>query len=328
MKPVASSPVTVLFSSAGRRNQLMNCFRADAARLGLGLRVLAADAQPELSSACHSANLACQVPRCTDGGFIPALLEICRTNSVHLLVPTIDPELAVLSRHREEFIAVGTRVVVSDDTVVALANDKLTAMKRLQQAGIPTPATMTLDDYLRNPDQLRWPVIAKPNSGSASVGIVRPRNRKELALLPPHPDMIVQEFVAGEEYTVNVFFDQDGHLRCAVPHRRIEVRHGEVAKGRTERMPQLLAAARKLEPCLRGAAGPLCFQAVVTPAGEFAVIEINARFGGGYPLAHRAGAHFSQWLLEEVTGQPCSAHDKWREGVTMLRYDSAVFLEP
>jgi carbamoyl-phosphate synthase large subunit len=58
-----------------------------------------------------------------------------------------------------------------------------------------------------------------------------------------------------------------------------------------------------------------------------AILEINARFGGGYPLAHRAGAPFTQWLLEEATDRSSSAHDDWRPGVTMLRYDEAIFID-
>lgn len=74
--------------------------------------------------------------------------------------------------------------------------------------------------------------------------------------------------------------------------------------------------------------GVLCFQAFVDRQGRASVFEINARFGGGYPLAHHAGATMARWLLEERLGLPCSAHNAWREGVAMLRYDAAVFLEP
>jgi carbamoyl-phosphate synthase large subunit len=64
---------------------------------------------------------------------------------------------------------------------------------------------------------------------------------------------------------------------------------------------------------------------MVDDAGTPAVFEINARFGGGYPLAHRAGAQFAQWLLEEASGRRLSAHNDWQGGVVMLRYDQAVF---
>jgi carbamoyl-phosphate synthase large subunit len=186
---------------------------------------------------------------------------------------------------------------------------------------------MPLAEYLREPQSLSWPVIAKPNAGSASVGIIRPTELSDLNRLAAVDAYIVQELWQGREYTVNVFFDAAGRLRCAVPHRRIEVRAGEVSKGRTERVPALSEAASKLPAILPGGRGPMCFQAVVRDGGEYAVFEMNARFGGGYPLAHRAGARMSQWLLEELTGRTCSACDDWREGVTMLRYDAAVFVD-
>ena len=78
---------------------------------------------------------------------------------------------------------------------------------------------------------------------------------------------------------------------------------------------------------VQGAYGALCFQAIVTPARKAAVFEINARFGGGYPLAHYAGAQFSKWLLEDVLDRTSTANNSWRERVMMLRYDAAVFTE-
>jgi len=316
---------SLLFTSAGRRNQLLQCFRDDASALGLPLRLLAADLKPDLSSACHQADMAYAVPRCTDSDYVPALMEICQRHEVSLLVPTIDTELALLSRHVSEFAAVGTRVVVSEPTVVDLARDKIKTALRLADAGVSIPQTLQLGAYLADPSQLKGAVIAKPKGGSSSIGIIRPKSPSELEGLS-QTDYLVQEMWEGIEYTVNVFFDHNGELRCAVPHRRIETRGGEVSKGRTERVPVLVEAARKLATALPGARGPLCFQAIVTEAGEYAVFEINARFGGGYPLAHRAGAQFSKWLLEEAAGLSSSANDDWKDGVTMLRYDAAVFL--
>lgn len=323
-----AAELTVLFTSAGRRNQLIDCFRRDAEELGLRLRVLAADLRPEMSSACHAADTAFAVPRCTSDDYVPRLTEICRREGVQLLVPTIDPELAPLSRNRAEFAAFGTRVVVSAPEIVALAGDKQATAARLTSAGVTTPATCALADYLAAPDRLAWPVIVKPRGGSASVGIVRPKAREELWALDPTGDLIVQELWRGTEYTVNLFFDSAGRLRSAVPHRRIEVRSGEVSKGRTERVPCLLEDAQRIASAITdGARGPLCFQAIVADDGACGVFEINARFGGGYPLAHHAGAKFSRWLLQDAVGIENDFSMDWREGVTMLRYDAAVFID-
>jgi carbamoyl-phosphate synthase large subunit len=320
--------MNLLLSSAGRRGQLIECFREAARGLGLPLRVTAADAGPELSAACQLADDWVRVPRCDAPEFIPALLALCAEKKIRLVVPTIDSELAVLSAHRAHFAAAGVEVAVSAPEVVALARDKLRTAQALAAAGLPGPRTLTAAGYLADPAALGWPVIVKPRAGSSSKGLVQPRTREEaLAAVAAAPDAIVQEFCAGREYTVNLFFDRAGALRCAIPHWRIETRGGEVAKGRTEDVPALRALARDLARLLPGARGALCFQAIVDERGAAAVLEINARFGGGYPLAHRAGARFAQWLLEEAAGRPCSAHDHWKAGVTMLRHDTAVFLE-
>jgi carbamoyl-phosphate synthase large subunit len=316
--------LTVLFTSAGRRNQLVACFRESAESLHLRLRVLAVDMYPHMSPACHQADQAFRVNACGDPEYIQQLLEICGDHKVDLIVPTIDPELSVLSRHRSEFARVGARVVVSSLFVAELAQDKFQTISTLKSAGVSTPRTLRLSEYLADPSILPDPVIVKPNSGSGSRGIIRPRSPSELAFLK-NAEYIVQEFWQGIEYTVNMFFDLKGQLRCVIPHRRLEVRSGEVSKGRTERIETLIEASRRMAPVLIGAQGPLCFQAIVRPDGSYCVFEINARFGGGYPLAHQAGGRFAQWLLEELEGREVPALDDWEPGVTMLRFDTAVF---
>ncbi len=296
--------------------------------LGLGVRIVACDVQPELSAACQLADVAVRVPRCDAAEFIPALLAICAEHEVRLVVPTIDPELAILSEHRARFTAIGAEVAVSAPEVIGLVRDKLRTATALASAGVRAPGTVSGATYAANPSLLGWPVIVKPRAGSSSVGIVRPRSPEAaVAAAVAMPDAVVQELWAGREYTVNLFFDRGGALRCAIPHWRIETRGGEVSKGRTEDVPVLRAMARSVARVLVGARGALCFQAMVNERGEAAVFECNARFGGGYPLAHRAGARFAQWLLEEVAGRPVSATDEWRAGVTMLRYDAAAFSE-
>jgi len=140
-------------------------------------------------------------------------------------------------------------------------------------------------------------------------------------------DLVVEEIARGFEYTVNVFVNREGRCVCAVPHRRLEVRAGEVSKGVTVRHRKMMEFASLVSERLPGAYGPLNLQGFLSSDDEFRVTEINPRFGGGYPLAHQAGADFPRWLIEEWLGLPSSASfDGWQDGLAMLRYDSAVFL--
>jgi carbamoyl-phosphate synthase large subunit len=319
--------VRVLFASAGRRVELIRCFRQDAADLGLEFEALACDLDPRSSSACSIADRAFAVPRCTEAAYVEELLRICDAEGVDLVVPTIDPELEPLAAHAGRFLRAGTMVHVSDAEVVRVARDKAATARVFRDHGVAVPRTSRPADAAAAPDAWSWPVIAKPRRGSSSKGIVIARGPGDLGDLD-NDEYVVQELLAGREFTVSLFFDRDGRLRSAVPHWRRQVRAGEVEKGVTVRHAALASASWRVAGALPGARGALCFQAIVGADGEMSVFELNARFGGGYPLAHRAGARFSRWLLAEVAGLQPDYHDSWREGVVMLRYDAAVFHEP
>lgn len=315
---------TILVSSAGRRVGLIDCFRQSAADAGIDLRVLASDMMPELSAACHAADRAFAVPRCSDPGFVDAVLSIAAQNMVDLIIPTIDDELIPLSNAVERLKSVGTQVHISPPSVINVVRDKVSTARVLAAAGVPVPWTASLDDARRQNGALAWPLFLKPSAGSASRGI---RIAQSLADLPADPPeaMMLQQLLSGPEFTVNMFIDKQGVLRSSVAHRRLQTRAGEVEKGRTERDPALRALAEGVAAALPEARGVMCFQAIVDESCGPRIFEINARFGGGYPLAHFAGAEYARWLLEECMGLTSTAHDEWRSGALMLRYDAATF---
>lgn len=311
----------VLISSAGRRAALVRAFREAGPRM----RVHACDLDPDLSSACALADEAHAVPRCSDPAFIDRVEEIVRRHGIRLIVPTIDTELPAYAAAAARLAAAGAHVHVSPPEVIAVARDKMRTMAVLAEAGAPVPETLDEAGLRAEPGRIGWPVFAKPVGGSASRGLGIYPSPDALPADFPEP-MMFQPRLSGPEYTINMFIDRAGALRCVVPHRRLQIRAGEVEKGRTTRRDDLHRLAVLVHRALPGARGVLCFQVIDDAARGPQIIEINARFGGGYPLAHHAGARFADWLVEEVEGRPCSASDDWRDGVTMLRYDDAVFL--
>jgi carbamoyl-phosphate synthase large subunit len=318
--------LAVLISSAGRRVSLFECFRRAAADLNIKVRLLACDAEPTLSAGCRVADEAFQVPPCEDPRFIDVICDLAQRHGVALVVPTIDPELEPLAAASSRFASFGTRVLVSPPAVIKVARDKLETARVLNAAGVPVPVTASLAEVRDRPSIWPWPLFMKPRSGSASRGLSRINAPKDL---PGRAEeaMILQEFLDGPEYTVNIFINLEGALRAAIPHRRLQVRAGEVEKGLTERDPVFFELAQDIVRALPEATGVLCFQLIVDRRLGPKVLEVNARFGGGYPLADHAGGKFARWLLEEALGLPSSANDSWREGVLMLRYDAAFFLQ-
>jgi carbamoyl-phosphate synthase large subunit len=318
---VTRSRRNVLLSSAGRRVSLLG-FLQDAVS-AYGGRVVATDMSP-LSSAFHRADAGELVPRCTDPEFVPVMLDLCERHDIGLVVPTIDTELPVLAGARERFAEVGTRAVVAPPAAIDICSDKRRTHDWLVAEGFPTVAQGTPAEVLAAPDDWRFPLIAKPARGSASIGVKRIDGAEDL--VGAADDVVVQALAPGHEYTVDVYVDLGGTVVEAVPRRRIEVRAGEVSKGRTERHGAAMKVARRVAERLDGLRGPMNVQ-IFCDGEDVNVIEINPRFGGGYPLAHHAGARFAQWLVDETIGGKSIRSEGWTEGLVMLRYDAEVIIE-
>ena len=251
-RPSEGEPRTLrlLLASAGRRVGLLQCFRAAASELGIGLVVHATDLDPDQSAASLLADEAHAVPRCDAPDYVEETLRICEREGVDLVVPTIDPELLPLARNHRRFRAIGTRVAVGSVEAVGIARDKIRTAERLRAAGVPVPRTTTLE-AARGGALGDGPFFVKPVGGSASRGLARVERAADLPIEVDEP-MLVQRCLRGPEYTVNSFVDGAGRWCASVPHRRHRVRAGEVEKGETVRDERFTDIARRIAYALPG----------------------------------------------------------------------------
>lgn len=314
----------VLLSSGGRRVGLLQAFRDALADGGVSGSVFVADAAAT-APAAFLAERSFRVPRCADPAFAETVLDLCRQHGIKLVVPTIDTELAAYAEARERFAEAGIAVAVSDPATVAVCADKRRTHCWLVSQGFPTVRQASVGEVLMDSPQWAFPVIAKPARGSASQGVRRIASAEELRFLSGWNELMVEEIAPGQEYTINIYVDRKGRCLAAVPHLRLEVRGGEVSKGITVRHSGLMELGQAIAEALPGAFGALNVQCFVD-GREVRIIEINARFGGGYPLTHRAGARFASWLVGECLGCEQTPFDSWSPDVAMLRYDEAVYV--
>jgi len=267
------------------------------------------------------------VPRVTDPYYISELLNVCAAEKIDIVIPLIDTELVVLAGYREAFEAIGVKLLVSSKALNELACDKTKSYRFFVDNGIATPKVFS-DEELAS-GQYEFPLLIKPLDGSSSQGVTKINNERELLFFKDYiPNALVQEYVTGTEYTVDVMVDFQGNIRTIVPRRRIETRAGEVSKGVTKKDPAIIDAARRVVKALPGPVGCITLQCFKKDNGDITFIEINPRFGGGVPLSIEAGANFPLWVIQMCSGDTFTEEDdSWRENLTMLRYDEAVFTE-
>jgi carbamoyl-phosphate synthase large subunit len=320
-RAASARPFRLLFTSAGRRVELLREFRRAAGDLKVELEIHAVDCQPTAPALCV-ADFAQVVPPIAQG-YIDRLVDYCGQKSIDAVVPLIDPELQPLSNARRRLADVGTRLVISDASVIRVSQDKILTSQFLLQHGFRTPRILSNGELAT----ARLPLFIKPRCGSASLGAFKIDTLEALHYYRrTYPDSVIEEFVEGQEYTVDVFCDFAGRPLCAVPRMRIEVRGGEVSKSLTVRHEGMIAESLRLAKALAGCMGMMTVQCFLSRADEVVFNEINPRFGGGVPLSIRAGADSPRWLLELLLGRtPSASMDGWVGQMFMLRYDSAFF---
>ncbi len=319
----------MLFTCIGRRVSLLHAFRDAARRLRRAVRFYGTDVT-RLSPAVQCCDEAFLVERTTHPGYIDQLLSIVEGHHIQVLIPTTDLDLRPLAMHRSRFERLGCRVLVSDPDVIDVCQDKRQTYRFLQRHGVDCPRTLSPAAALAADKKgaLTWPCVIKPWDGSAAKGNTIVHDREELRFFARRiSNAICQELVEGTEYTCDVYVDADRRVRCVVPRQRIEVRWGEVSKARVARDARIMQVVAHLVQHLGAGPGVVTVQLFETEARALRIIEINPRFGGGVPLAIRAGADFPKWILQERLGRrPQIAFDGFEDGLVMLRHDSEIWL--
>ena len=320
----------ILFTCIGRRVSLLNSFRQAAGQLRINALFFGTDTS-ELSAALQLCDKGFLVKPTTHAGYIKQLLSIIKANRVKLLVPTVDLDLKLLAQNKSKFAALGCCVLVSAPDVVDICQDKRKTYRFLVKNGFDTPLTMSIHSALSkqaSKKKLSWPCFLKPWDGYASRGNAVVKSRKELLFFAKKiPNVICQEFIKGAEYTCDVYVDFNMKVRCVVPRKRIEVRSGEVSKGQIVKNSRIMDESARLVETLGAGPGVITLQLFLTARNKIKFIEINPRFGGGVPLSIKARANFPKWILQELLGTKLNIRfNGFKDGLTMLRYDSEVWL--
>jgi carbamoyl-phosphate synthase large subunit len=252
----------------------------------------------------------------TDEGYLDFLRETCLANGINLVVPTIDTELAILARGKDSFADSGILLAISSPHVCTTFHLKTSTESFFLEHGFLTPRV------LNDPPESAYPLFAKLDNSSCSKGAARVDSPAQArTLIEGDPGYIFQEFIEGDEFTIDAFIDSRGEVVAVVPRLRLEVRAGEVSKALAVKDPGIIRDVKKLCACIQGAYGTLTIQLIRDDRGRFHFIEINPRFGGGYPLSWRAGADFADYLIRDAMGEDLTYSDKWRGNTLMLRYD-------
>ena len=324
--------MNVLITSVGRRAYMVKYFRDALGNNGL---IHVCNSDENTVSFCYADR--CVVsPLIYDDSYVPFLLRYCKDNDIDILLSLFDIDLPILSRHKDEFLRIGTNVIVSDEAFVSVCNDKWQTYTFLKDHGFNVPQTYKkLSDVLAalENDEISYPIVVKPRFGCGSIGMAFAEDREELLYLNRRTIkqiknsylsfeshgvsnlVIFQEKLRGQEYGVDIINDLNGTFQNAVIKKKIAMRAGETDIAELVENTTIFCEAERLGRVTGHIANLDCDVFLVNGKAYF--LEMNARFGGGYPFSHTCGCDLPKAILlwaeqqhvdeKLLTAKPCGA---------------------
>jgi carbamoyl-phosphate synthase large subunit len=310
--------MNILFTCAGRRNYLINYFKEALAGTG---KVFAAD-MDLTAPALVDADVAIQVSNIYSATYIDEILELSKKHKINAIISLNDLELPILAEHKWKFTAQDVQVIVSDTNVIDIAFDKYKTHQFLLDIGLNSPKTyISLSEAKQaiTNGELTFPLIVKPRWGSASIGLDFPESLEELDLayqlqtiklkksilnIASESDsehaILIQEALPGDEYGLDIVNDFQGNHFGTFTKKKLKMRSGETDKAVSIIDERFNEIGEKIGKNLKHIGNADCDVFLVN--NKLYVLEINPRFGGGYPFSHEAGVDLVSIYLEWLKG--------------------------
>lgn len=310
--------MNILFTCAGRRTYLLKYFKEN---MSDGDKVLATDMQLS-APALQVADVKLQVPAVYDPEYVNITLSICKEHKVDALISLNDLELPILAEHKAEFDVVGTKVIVSNPTVIDIAFDKYKTAQWVESIGLVAPKTyVRLDDCKKAlaAGEISFPLFMKPRWGSGSIGLESIADMEELEIYynllmkkikktilatasVGDEYIMIQEKLTGNEFGLDVMNDLEGNNVAVSVKQKLAMRAGETDKAITRDLPEVREMGRKIGENLKHI-GNLDVDIMQRADGAYCVLELNPRFGGGFPFSYEAGVNLPKAIIKWVKGE-------------------------
>jgi len=301
--------VKLIITAVGSLPQvsLINDFKAH------GVFIIGVDSNP-LSVGFNFCDNYYVIPKANNKNFMAMMMVICQEEQPDSIIISPDEELIKIIYYKNSFETYGVKLLIPNSITINICNDKWFTYHFFKQNKIPTPLTRLYEGFT-------CPAILKPRIGRGSEGIFKINNYKELSFYKDKKDYIIQEFIEGTEYSIDVLSDWDSNPISIVIRERIETESGISTKGKIVYDKEITKYVKTIVNKL-ALVGMSCIQCIRGKEG-LKFIEINLRFGGGSVLSRRADPTIIPNYLRLITGQKLLKPKK-ALALTMLRYYSEV----
>ena len=314
--------MNILFTCAGRRTYLLKYFKENMSQED---KVVATDMQLS-APALQVADVKIQVPAVYNPKYIDITLNICKEHKIDALLCLNDLELPILAENKARFEALGVKVIVSDPEVIDIAFDKYKTAQWVESLGLNAPKTYVTLASAKEAlakGEIAFPLFMKPRWGSGSIGLETIDDMEELDIYyhllmkkikktilatasVGDEYIMIQEKLGGKEFGLDVMNDLNGNNVAVSVKQKLAMRAGETDKAITVDLPEVREMGATIGRNLKHI-GNLDVDIMQRSNGNYCVLELNPRFGGGYPFSYEAGVNMPKAIIQWIKGENVDA---------------------
>lgn len=315
--------VTILVSAAGSTNGV-NVIKALRSQNAYDVRIIGIDSDI-YAAGLHLADEHEIVPKVSEPGFKDRLLQICKEYNVNMLIPTHSVELSFYSSNQKSLEEIAVRMMVPSVKSLETCDDKVKIANFFHEFNVKCPREYDLTDIKSIPGN-HFPLFIKSRFGSGSSYARKISNYDELNFyLERTPTPIIQEYIEGVEYTINVISDFEGRVVGALPIKRLRVRGGLAIVAETELNLRLIQETKRIVEALH-LVGSSNVQVIVRNKEQI-FIEVNPRFASGsLPLAVASGLNIPLIMVKLMLGELIPKLSL-QNGKKMIRYWDFIIVD-
>ena len=217
--------------------------------------------------------------------YIKDILKITKENNINLIIPLSDLDLYILSKHKFFFYKLNCFPIISSPEVINTCFDKIKLSKFCEKNNINYP------HLYKNKKEIGSGTFTKKEiRGSGSSGLEKIRNKKFLKEFNDRK-FIFQKYIKGQEYHLDIFNDLKGNYISTCIKKKILMRSGETDKCEIIHNRKIELFSKTISKCLKHI-GNLDCDIILNNKKKIFLIDLNPRFGGGYPFTHLAGLNY------------------------------------
>ncbi|MGM0590619.1 MAG: ATP-grasp domain-containing protein [Halobacteriota archaeon] len=261
-----------------------------------------------------------------------------------VVFPLTDQLSVLLSKHKSDLEATGTRVAVEDWDTFEVAYDKQKLATVADNLDVRSPETFAPQSSTaldRIADTVPYPAVIKPRSKTVwdangvhhkdlvseehfvdSPAELRRSYRSLLdssAHFRAHPPL-VQEYISGDTWDT-VVLAEDGDILTYFQQRRVRTYPsscGTASLLESVYDPTMLEHAAELIDRLEWT-GPAMVEFMKSPDGTYSLIEVNGRYWGGIPFTLQSGVDVAWLHYQQLLGQQPETVTSYRTGLRHRR---------